>query len=35
MNALFGKERAETLRERLPGLRPHLREAAILEWLTR
>lgn len=33
MNALFGKERAEALRERLPGLRPDLREAAILEEL--
>ncbi|MGO9547280.1 MAG: three-Cys-motif partner protein TcmP [Rhodomicrobium sp.] len=33
MNALFGKERAEALRKRLPGLRPDLREAAILEEL--
>jgi three-Cys-motif partner protein len=33
MNALFGKERAEALRKRLSGLRPDLREAAILEEL--
>jgi three-Cys-motif partner protein len=33
MNALFGKQRAEALRKRLPGLRPDLREAAILEEL--
>lgn len=33
MNALFGEERAEALRKRLPGLSPDLREAAILEEL--
>jgi hypothetical protein len=33
MDALFGEERADALRERLPGLKPELREAAILEEL--
>jgi GMT-like protein len=33
MDDLFGKERARALRERLPGLTPVLREAAILEEL--
>ena len=33
MDALFGKDRAETLRSKLPGLRPDLRESAILEEL--
>ncbi len=33
MDDLFGKERAEALRERLPRLSPELREAAILEEL--
>lgn len=33
MDALFGKVRADALRERLPGLSPDLREAAILEAL--
>ena len=33
MDALFGKERADALRERLPGLSPELREALILEEL--
>ena len=33
MDALFGKERAEALRARLPGLTPVLREALILEEL--
>lgn len=31
MDALFGENRANALRERLPGLSPELREAAILE----
>lgn len=35
MNALFGEERANALRERLPGLNPSLREAAILEELAK
>ena len=33
MNALFSKPRADKLRQTLPGLSPHLREAAILEEL--
>jgi len=33
MDALFGKQRADALRERLPGLTPDLREALILEEL--
>ena len=33
MDALFGKERADALRTRLPGLSPELREALILEAL--
>lgn len=33
MDALFGKERADALRARLPGLSPELREALILEEL--
>jgi three-Cys-motif partner protein len=33
MDDLFGKERADALRARLPGLTPELREAAILEEL--
>lgn len=33
MDDLFGRERAEALRKRLPGLSPELREAAILEEL--
>lgn len=33
MDALFGKERANALRARLPGLSPELREALILEEL--
>ena len=33
MDALFDKSRADTLRERLPGLTPRLREALILETL--
>jgi three-Cys-motif partner protein len=33
MDALFGKDRADALRERLPGLSPELREALILEEL--
>jgi three-Cys-motif partner protein len=33
MDALFGEERADALRARLPGLTPVLREAAILEQL--
>lgn len=33
IDALFSKERANRLRDRLPGLPPHLREAAILEEL--
>lgn len=33
MDALFGKERADALRERLPNLSPELREALILEKL--
>jgi len=33
MDALFGKERADELRQRLPGLGPELREALILEEL--
>ena len=33
MDALFGKERADKLRARLPGLSPELREALILEEL--
>ncbi|MBY0618349.1 three-Cys-motif partner protein TcmP [Sphingomonas ursincola] len=33
MDALFGEERANALRARLPGLTPELREAAILEEL--
>lgn len=33
MDALFGEERADSLRARLPGLTPELREAAILEAL--
>ncbi len=33
MDALFGEKRAEDLRNRLPGLSPELREAAILEEL--
>lgn len=33
MDDLFGKERADALRTRLPGLTPELREAAILEEL--
>lgn len=33
INALFGTERADALRARLPGLTPELREAAILEEL--
>lgn len=33
MDDLFGRERAEALRNRLPGLSPKLREAAILEEL--
>ncbi|GAK33019.1 hypothetical protein AQ1_00901 [alpha proteobacterium Q-1] len=33
MDALFGEERADALRARLPGLTPELREAAILEEL--
>ena len=33
MDDLFGKERADTLRAKLPGLTPVLREAAILEEL--
>ena len=33
MDALFGEERADTLRTKLPGLTPELREAAILEEL--
>jgi hypothetical protein len=33
MDALFGKERADALRKRLPGLSPELREALILEEL--
>jgi three-Cys-motif partner protein len=33
IDALFGSERANNLRGRLPGLTPHLREAAILEEL--
>jgi three-Cys-motif partner protein len=35
MNALFGEERADALRARLPGLKPELREAAILEELAK
>jgi hypothetical protein len=31
MDDLFGKERADELRARLPSLTPELREAAILE----
>lgn len=34
MDALFGKERAEALRARLPGVSPQLREALILEELS-
>lgn len=33
MDALFGKDRADALRKRLPGLSPQLREALILEEL--
>lgn len=33
MDALFGEERADALRAKLPGLTPELREAAILEEL--
>lgn len=33
MDDLFGRQRAEALRKRLPGLSPELREAAILEEL--
>lgn len=33
MDALFGEERADALRARLPGMTPELREAAILEEL--
>lgn len=35
MDALFGQERADALRGRLPGLSPELREAAILEELAK
>lgn len=35
MDALFGKERADELRAKLPGKSPHLREAMILEELAK